>query len=381
MNQKVRIGLVGAGWMGSTLLRRLSERDDVRVRVLVDADLDRARRVLADTGITDADVAHPSEYQRALDDGAIDAVFLVSPNAYHGPQSIAAMRAGKHVFCEKPSSTTFDDHRRQIEVAQAHPHLKTFVDYLLHFDSFEERLRAMIAGGELGTITQIQINYRSPINISGGRTWKLQQSMMGDAISMGINHGVSELLLAMKSQARPVSVFATSMKAQVRPFEADPIWNILITFDNGATGFLFGNIDSHNGYDAYHNITGTRGALVFDPLLDRPQKVRMWREGSADGQWHYPLDAERCAGQNVEPWPADTTTPDTGNVAELHTTRCVGHFIECIHEDRQSPLSFVNSAIIAEIGWAAQASAKLKRPVALPLDADLIRRALGTDNV
>jgi hypothetical protein len=67
-------------------------------------------------------------------------------------------------------------------------------------------------------------------------------------------------------------------------------------------------------------------------------------------------------------WPEDTTTPDSGNVVEHQTGACVGHFIECIRNKTKSPLSFVNSQIIAEIGWAAQMSAKLNREIALPLN-------------
>ena len=369
------VGLIGAGWMGSTLLQRLAERDDVTVRVLCSSDAQRGRQVADEAGATDARVV--TDFDALLADDSIDAVFLVNPNAYHGPQSIAALEAGKHVFCEKPASTTFADHCRQIELAKQHSHLKTFVDYLMNFDTFEQRLQGMAARGDFGTITQAQVNYRHPVNIAGSKAWKLDAAVMGDAIGMGIIHSVSALLRIMESQAKPVSVYATSMPAQIRAFEADPIWNLQITFDNGAAGVVLGNIDSTNGYDAYHSVYGTKGALIFDSLLPRPQKVRTWREGVADGRWLYPLDESDCKAKVVEPWPSDTTTPDSGDVVEHQTGACVAHFVDCIREDRQSPLSFVNSATVAEVGWAAQASAKLKTPVELPLDEDMIRRTLA----
>ncbi len=374
-DKKIGVGLIGAGWMGSTLLKRLGERPDVKVHALCTSDSARGEKTLAEAGVSGARVLN--DFDEMLEVPGIDAVFLVNPNAYHGPQSIAALEADKHIFCEKPASTTFADHCRQVELAASKPHLKTFVDYILNFDTFEQRLRGMIEAGDFGTVTQIQINYRHPINIAGSKAWKLDRGMMGDAIGMGINHAVSVLLRAMESQARPVSVYATSMPAQVRAFEADPIWNIQIEFDNRASGFIFGNIDSANGYDAFHSVYGTKGALIFDSLLERPQKVRTWREGVADGKWTYPLDEAASRAQGVEPWPADTTTPDSGDVVEHQTGECVAHFLECIHEDRQSPLSMVNSVTVAEVQWAAQASARLKTPVALPLDHDLIRRTLG----
>jgi predicted dehydrogenase len=376
MSKTIEVALTGVGWMGSTLLKRIAEQPNAHVHTVMDTNTDRVKALLGELNLDNTNVAHASQYDQVILNDEIDAVFLVTPNAFHGPQSIAAMRAGKHVFCEKPSATTFADHCKQVDLERSMPGIKTYVDYLLNFDTFEQRLRKMIADDTFGKVTQFQINYRHPINIAGNKTWKLDRSIMGDAIGMGINHAISVMVLAMAAQARPLSVFATSMPAQVRPFEADPIWNIQIRFDNDATGFVFGNIDTSNGYDAYHSVSGTKGALIFDSLLDREQKIRMWSESIADGQWFYPLDQARCEKQNITPWPSDTTTPDSGDVAEHQTGQCVKHFFDCIRNDHASHLSFANSGIIAEIGWAAQTSAILNRPVDLPLDRELVSQTL-----
>ena len=123
-------------------------------------------------------------------------------------------------------------------------------------------------------------------------------------------------------------VYATSSMVHRRDFDIPGLWNLQIEFSNGATGFCFGNVDQANGYDAYHHIHGTEGGLIFDSLLDRPQKVRVWSEKTTDGKWIYPLDAERCKAEEVEEhqWPAETTTPDSGDVMKHQTGACVSHF-------------------------------------------------------
>ncbi|MEN8254763.1 MAG: Gfo/Idh/MocA family oxidoreductase, partial [Verrucomicrobiota bacterium] len=352
--KKIKVGFVGAGWMGSCQMQRITERDDAEVVALFEKNAERGKEVLKGLGLGEDLLV--DDYQKIVDNPEIDAVWLVSPNSFHAPQAIAAMEAGKHVFCEKPASTVFGDHCKEIELSEANPNLKTFVDYILYFDTMEERLREMVADGEFGQVTQIQINYRHPVNIAGDKVWKLDQSIMGDAIGMGINHAISVMVFAMASQAKPVAVYATSQNPNVRGFEADPLYNIVVKFDNGATGFCFGNIDSGNGYDAYHNIFGTKGSFVFDSQTDRTHKVRYWSEKSTDGKWVWPLNPEKCKADGIENliWPEDTTTPDSGDVVEHQTGECVGHFIECIKNDAQSPMGFVNSQTIAEIGWAAQ---------------------------
>lgn len=246
--RKVKIGFVGAGWMGSCQMRRICERDDAEILALFEKDEHRGKEVLRELGLREELLV--DDYQAILSNPEIDTVWLVSPNSFHGPQAIAAMEAGKNVFCEKPAATTFKDYLRQIELENA-TGLKTFVDYILYFDTMERDLRKRIAAGTFGEITQVQVNYRHPVNITGDKVWKLSKEVMGDAIGMGINHAISVMVLMMESQGRPCAVYATNQPAKVRGFEAEPIWNIVVRFDSGATGFCFGNIDSSNGYDAY----------------------------------------------------------------------------------------------------------------------------------
>jgi predicted dehydrogenase len=368
MNGKVGIGFIGAGWMGAVELKRLAERDDTEVIRLLEPNAERGRQALADAGLPGSRLTR--RYEDLLEDPAVDAVWVVSPNAFHGEQSLRAMAAGKHVFCEKPCATTFAEFEAQIREEAARPGLKTMVDYILYFDTMETLLRDKVASGAFGQLTQIQVNYRHPINIAGDKVWKLNRSIMGDALGMGIVHSLFVIHFLMAPQASPVGVFATSRAAQVRGFEADPVWNILIRFDNGATGFCFGNIDNGNGYDAFHSLYGTEGAFLFDSQIERQNKVRFWSAKETGGRWIRPLDRARCEAEGLAglAWPDGTTTPDSGDVIEHQTAACIDHFIGCIREDRVSPLSFARSAPVAELGWAAQISAATGAEVPLPLD-------------
>jgi predicted dehydrogenase len=367
----IGVGLVGAGWMGATLLRRLTEQKDVGVVGVHQRRRDKAVEVMKELGL--GEDLFFDDYQSLLAAPGLDAVFICSTNEAHGAQAIAAMEAGKHVFCEKPCATRYEEFRRQIELEKARPGQVTFVDYLMNFDELENRIRRMTRDGEFGTITQIQVNYRHPINIADDKVWKLSGDRMGDAIGMGIIHSLSVMLNIMAEQeAVPVKVYATNSMVHRRDFDIPGIWNLLIEFSNGATGVCFGNVDQAKGYDAYHHIHGTHGGLIFDSLLDRPQKVRFWSEKTTGGKWIYPLDPMRCEaeGRAELGWPPDTSTPDSGDVMRHQTGACVSHFLECIRKGEQSHLSFVNSAPVAELGWAALISAAEGVPVELPLDPE-----------
>jgi myo-inositol 2-dehydrogenase/D-chiro-inositol 1-dehydrogenase len=350
--EKIGVGFVGAGWMGSTLMRRVKEHSDAEILGLYQRSKENGVGTLVEAGLPGR--LFYDDYASMLRNPEIDAIFICSTNEAHGPQAIAAQLAGKHVFCEKPCATEFDDFCRQIELEEQNPGKVTFVDYLMNFDTLEDRIRQMAKEGMFGTITQIQVNYRHPINIAGDKVWKLSKSTMGDAIGMGIIHSLSVMLNILAAQgAKPIGVYATSSDVNVRGFEVPAVWNIQIEFDNGATGFCFGNVDTANGYDAYHNIHGTKGGLIFDSYLDHASKVRYWSEGVAERKWIYPLDRDRCKRAGIK---------------EHQTGTCVDHFLGCIHRGEQSFLSFANSASVAEVGWGAQISAARKERVPLPLN-------------
>ncbi|MCB1088168.1 MAG: Gfo/Idh/MocA family oxidoreductase, partial [Verrucomicrobiae bacterium] len=198
----IGIGFVGAGWMGATLLKRLTERNDTRILGLHQRGRERAEQVLADLGLDTG--LYTDRFEDLVENPEVDAIFLCSTNEAHGPQAIAALEAGKHVFCEKPSATVFADFAREIELEKANPSLITMVDYLMNFDTLEHRIQDMARRGDFGTITQIQVNYRHPINIAGDKVWKLAAGRMGDAIGMGIIHSLSVMVNIMAAQgAKP----------------------------------------------------------------------------------------------------------------------------------------------------------------------------------
>ncbi len=372
--QSIGVGFVGAGWMGATLMQRIVEHPNAEVVALHQRSSDKALAALSEAGLP---ASHYCEdFAAMLAKPEVDAVFLCSPNSTHGPQSIAALEAGKHVFCEKPCATTFADFERQVELARVHSELITYVNYLMNFDTMEHRLLDMVRRGDFGTITQIQVNYRHPINIAEDKAWKLSKEIMGDAIGMGIIHALSVMLNIMAAQnAHPVRVYATSCDVKTRPFEPDAIYNIQIQFSNGATGFCFGNVDQANGYDAYHNLHGTEGGFIFDSYLDRPNKVRMWSESQTDRQWIRPLDPDSCPPEYR--WPEETTTPDSGDVMQHQTGSCVNHFIDCVRSGKQSFLSFEATSSTAALGWAILMSVAQGSPIDLPLDHDQARKHFG----
>ncbi|MBR4426852.1 MAG: Gfo/Idh/MocA family oxidoreductase [Spirochaetales bacterium] len=366
---KLQILFSGLGWMGKSQMALLANTTGVSVPVVVEPKKEEARAFLDSLGMKDTVVT--DDYDWALENFRCDIAWIVSPNNFHDGQATKALEKGMHVFCEKPASVTFSAFEKEIELSRKNPKLVTLVNYVLSYNEMEKALIEMVKAGKMGTIEQLQINYRHPINTSGDKAWKLKKAMMGDAFGMGINHAVSIVVHLMETQAKPVAVYATCQNFHIRGFEAQTVHNVMIRYDNGATATVLGNIDRENGYDLYHCLNGTKGSFIFDSRIEERDKIRMWSDDLTDGKWVYPLHEDyHNSDPLMKPFYLGMPLPDSGNAQDHQLGYSIADFLGRIADGTQSILSFDNSHLIAEIGWAAQVSEKTHREVALPISGE-----------
>jgi len=118
-NERIQVGVIGPGGMGSRHVRELAKRKDVRVAYVCDPDSRRvaaaADTVLKQTGQKATAV---KDLRHVLDDKNVDAVWIATPDHWHGPATVLACDAGKHVYVEKPCAHNIHEGRLMIEAAR-----------------------------------------------------------------------------------------------------------------------------------------------------------------------------------------------------------------------------------------------------------------------
>jgi UDP-2-acetamido-3-amino-2,3-dideoxy-glucuronate N-acetyltransferase len=145
--QPLQIGIVGAGYWGKNLLRTFGKLSTARVAEICDLDpklLEAAKKdhPAARTG---------SDLDAMLGRADLDAILVATPPSRHHAMALAALRAGKHVWVEKPLALTAAEGRELVAAAAAAG--KTlFVDETFLYDPLVREMKRIIDAGELGDV-------------------------------------------------------------------------------------------------------------------------------------------------------------------------------------------------------------------------------------
>ncbi len=140
----MRIALAGAGAFGIKHLDALARIDDVHVVSIVSRTLEQAQTVAEKYGAAQATV----DLRDALDSPEVDAVILCTPTQLHASQSIATLRAGKHVLVEIPLADSWSDAQAVANVA-SETDLVCMVGHTRRFNPSHQWIHQRITNGEL----------------------------------------------------------------------------------------------------------------------------------------------------------------------------------------------------------------------------------------
>src|SRR5487761_2080337 len=151
---KLRIGLIGTGFMGkahvfgfATAPRVFELPLEIELRTLADVNAEAAAQAARRLGF-----AHSTaNWRDIIADPEIDLVDITAPNALHKEMALAAIAAGKHVYCEKPLAPLARDALEMTEAAEAKG-IKTQVGFNYLCNPMLGLARDMIRAGELGEI-------------------------------------------------------------------------------------------------------------------------------------------------------------------------------------------------------------------------------------
>ena len=323
----LRAGVIGTGFIGPVHIEALKR---LGVQVTAICGSTKSARATADQwGIPE--VYGDYDYRAMLASPNVDVVHITSPNKVHVEQSLAALKAGKHVVCEKPLGMTSSETAKVVKAvevanrvaadvrkrtgtrsgANPPPHVGGYgpvfaVNYMCRFFPAVLQMRALVQRGDLGQIMHVQGHFfQDWLQMPTDYNWRLLASEGGNLRAVGDigTHWIDAVSFILgakaesafahletfhKTRLRPtgeVQTFAKIDPATMVPYKVDTedFGSVLLKFGKSAHGFANGvhanasisQVAAGWKCDLYVGIYGTKGSVQWS--LQQPNEIVLGR--------------------------------------------------------------------------------------------------------
>lgn len=273
-NTPVRIGVAGLGRLGKRHATNLACRVPGAVLSAVCSPLEDELAWARDT------LPAPrlyADYEAMLADDELDAVWLVTPSSLHAAQIVAALRAGKHVFCEKPLSLDVAECERVLAVAREHPRLQATIGFMRRFDPSYRDAYEKVAAGTIGRPFMVR-SQTTDKNDPEGFFVRFAPTSGGIFLDCTV-HDI-DVARWFFGNARATRAYATGTIALHEGLRAcDDVDNGVgvVEFEGGRLAVFYASRTMAHGNDTHSEVIGTAGALAIGHI-PRASRVEIYDE-------------------------------------------------------------------------------------------------------
>ena len=276
--------VVGAGYWGPNIVRNLTSLPEVELVGVSDLDVRRAQACAA--RFPKAVAARPAP--EAFQDG-YDAVFIVTPVATHATLAEAALRAGLHVFLEKPITRTSAEATALIELAKASGRA-LMVGHVFHYKPEVQKMAELVSSGSLGAI-----RYLDSVRVNLG-VFREDVSVLWDLAPHDIS--IFEAVLGGKQPTRVSAIAASHIPHPTKPQPS----MAHLTLDYGEQCLAHVHV---NWYSPLKQrlmvVAGDKRMLVYDDM-DAQEPIKVYDRGTYDPQQDTPTYPLLRTGDTLIPF-------------------------------------------------------------------------------
>jgi myo-inositol 2-dehydrogenase/D-chiro-inositol 1-dehydrogenase len=258
MTRSLRVGIAGLGRLGmrhaENLVQRISEVELLAACSPVESE----RAAAAALGVPRLHV----DYGGLLSDRDLDAVFLVTPTSLHADQIVAALEAGKHVFCEKPLALDLADCLRVEAAAAKRPDLVVMIGFVRRFDPSYRDAAAKIAAGAIGRPYFVR-SQTTDKNDPSGFFVKFAATSGGIFLDCTIHDiDLARWLLGAPAPVRAWASGTIALHAGLRQYGDVDNAVATVEFAGGELASFFASRTLAHGQDTHTEVFGTAGSLA-----------------------------------------------------------------------------------------------------------------------
>ena len=287
----IRIGLIGAGWMGKvhSMSYRMAETafgpEPARpvLEVIADADADLAERAARDYGYNRS----AADWRQVVEDPSIDLIDICTPNDMHFDIAMAAIAAGKHVYCEKPLANS-SELALQMTQAAEHAGITTMLGFNYIQNPVHGMARRIIQRGELGDVTYVRLFFNGDFMADRNlpHSWRNDRERAGSGVigDLGahclsyfyylLDREIGEVFCSLDYvvRDRPAPTALGGFKLDARgdsgkrvPSTTDDTATVLLRLAGGGTGHIeCSRVATGVRFEIGYDIVGSKGTLRYD---------------------------------------------------------------------------------------------------------------------
>jgi len=270
---KTRVGIIGVGQIGKIHMENYRSVPHAEVVAIADADEAGAQRAAAQYGVADA--YRDARQLLARDD--IEAVDVCLHNNLHMPYTVAALEAGKHVYCEKPMAGAYRDAETMLRTARAHGKMLS-IQLSTLFSRETKAAKQLVDGGRLGRLyharsTGFRRRGRPFVDGYGTARFVQREIAAGGALfDMGVYHIANVLYLLGNPDVRTVSGKTYQETAMDPERRASSGYNVeelgvgFVRLDHGMTLDIIESWAIHLNAFEGSSIVGSDGGVRLQPF-------------------------------------------------------------------------------------------------------------------
>jgi myo-inositol 2-dehydrogenase / D-chiro-inositol 1-dehydrogenase len=150
---RISTGMIGVGNRGSHLLKGVLEQPNAKVALICDIKPDRLDK--AATAAAKDNPKTTNDWHKVIEDKSIDAVFIATPPYLHSEMAIAALKAGKNIYCEKPVGMTAKQVGELVRAAKASNKVFTSGQQLRSMNTYKQAVQK-IHDGAIGDVIWVK---------------------------------------------------------------------------------------------------------------------------------------------------------------------------------------------------------------------------------
>jgi predicted dehydrogenase len=298
------IGIIGTGW-GARIQVPAFRAAGLAVTALAGRDAAKTQKIAADAGIPFA----TGDWRDLLTRADVQVISIVTPPNLHAEMAIAALEAGKHVLCEKPTAMNAAEAEAMRAAAAAHPGLFALIDHEMRFSPPIAELQRLVASGLIGTVSYANTRLMNMSRTDPARRWNWWSDVEQGGGLLGAvgSHHIDTVRFVLGAEPetvsaalhtfvlhRPTGATAPDGSPEMAEVTADDYFQLRMPFKNGT--LVTAEVHASATYEEPNTFTfvGEKGTL-------------RWQDGKL-------LHAE--AGKPfVDITPQHAVSPDTAGIA------------------------------------------------------------------